>query len=92
MFRATFIAKLAGAFALGHVFRFEPQQAAATYRYEHFPEEEPRFIIRRTERPSAVEAQSFLDAGLTHCAYKDGGWWVERPLRAFVTPVEEVRL
>lgn len=81
MLRTTFLAKLAGAFALG---RLLPLHEVPTFEY--VPANAPKFVVRMSDPPTAVEAQYWIDRGFTHCA-----WAIDTvPLTRFATPIESI--
>lgn len=90
MLRTTFLAKIVGAFALGHLLRKREPQSEYGIRYEHDPDTEPRWIVRLGHMPTAQEAASWRARGFTHCSWPDGdaSAWTDRahitePLSAF---------
>lgn len=81
MLRTTFLAKLAGAFALGHLL---PRHETPTFEY--MPADAPKFVVRMSDPPTAVEAQYWIDRGFTHCAWDTA----TVPLTRFATPIESI--
>lgn len=86
MLRTAFLAKLAGAFALGHLLPRPKPEAIFVFQ----PERLPKYIVRLADPPGAVEAQYWIDRGFSHCSWPTAR--LDHPLREFVTPTDEVRL